>query len=136
MQTVISFNNCLPDLFVFQCPRCAQMFNAVFQGSTEVSGRRCPGCRQPLHLIFVPDPDGPPGDEEQNALLFHRTKPDSCPQCGSSKIADILYGYPHFGEELDRDIAAGKIVLGGCIHYEGASPEWRCTMCGFDFYPA
>ena len=41
-------------------------------------------------------------------------KPETCPACGASGIADILYGMVVFSEELEQDIESGRIVLGGC----------------------
>ena len=54
-----------------------------------------------------------------------------CPQCGSEKIADILYGYPGFSPELDKLLDKGKVVLGGCCITDN-DPLWRCTECGND----
>ena len=41
-------------------------------------------------------------------------QPDACPQCGSKRVASILYGLPMFNEELERRLSTGEIVLGGC----------------------
>lgn len=56
------------------------------------------------------------------------SKPRTCPNCGSSRIADILYGLPYYSEELERDIEAGRIVLGGCLISEN-NPSWICADC-------
>ena len=56
------------------------------------------------------------------------SKPDKCPECGSKKVASILYGLPMFDEELKRRINAGEIVLGGCC-VTGDDPLWRCVDC-------
>ena len=37
-----------------------------------------------------------------------------CPRCGSRHVAQILHGMPAFTEELQRELAEGKVVLGGC----------------------
>lgn len=58
--------------------------------------------------------------------------PDVCPDCGSRKVASILYGEPAWSPTLDDDIAAGRIVLGGCIVGE-RSPEYQCGACGSEF---
>jgi YgiT-type zinc finger domain-containing protein len=50
-----------------------------------------------------------------------------CPRCGSSNVAEILYGYP--SPELMERRRDEPIVLGGCeIHPDG--PAWRCLECG------
>jgi primosomal protein N' len=41
-------------------------------------------------------------------------KPEKCPDCGSEKIARILYGLPSFSESLRKRIENNEIVLGGC----------------------
>ena len=63
----------------------------------------------------------------------YRKKPKKCPECGSVKIADILYGYPDFSKELERDIEDGRVQLGGCI-VSGNDPVWECSECGTQFY--
>jgi len=60
-------------------------------------------------------------------------KPATCPHCGSSRVADILYGYPAFSEALEQDLAAGRITLGGCCVSDD-DPVWRCTACRTDIY--
>ncbi len=37
-----------------------------------------------------------------------------CPRCGSRHVAQILHGMPAFTEELQRELAEGKVVLDGC----------------------
>jgi len=59
-------------------------------------------------------------------------RPPACPQCGSSSIASIMYGYPAFGEELGRRLEAKEIVLGGCVITPGC-PRWHCHDCGRRF---
>ena len=54
----------------------------------------------------------------------HRT----CPSCGSKKCARILYGYLAYSKELERDLDAGKVVIGGCV-VTGNDPNWRCLDC-------
>ena len=56
-------------------------------------------------------------------------KPETCPECGSNRIADILYGLPHYGyPDLRRDLDEGRIVLGGCL-VESGQPRWFCMSC-------
>jgi rubrerythrin len=56
-------------------------------------------------------------------------KPDKCPECGSDKIANILFGLPAFSASLREKIEDHKIVLGGCC-VSNESPTWKCTVCG------
>jgi hypothetical protein len=56
------------------------------------------------------------------------SKPDRCPECGSEKVASILYGLPMFDEELERRLNAGEVVLGGCCVL-GDDPLWQCMEC-------
>jgi ribosomal protein L37AE/L43A len=55
-----------------------------------------------------------------------------CPACGAARVARILYGLPAGGPRLERDLAAGRIVLGGCCVSEGM-PLWRCAVCGHEW---
>ena len=57
-----------------------------------------------------------------------QSKPKKCPECGSDSIAEILYGLPAYDEQMERDLDAGKIVLGGCCVSDD-SPEWHCNKC-------
>lgn len=59
--------------------------------------------------------------------------PRSCPVCGKTTIAPIMYGLPDFNEELEHDVREGKIVLGGCV-VSDHDPQWMCTSCGALFY--
>ena len=36
-----------------------------------------------------------------------------CVKCGSNNTAEYLYGMPEFDEQLEKDIADGKVKLGG-----------------------
>lgn len=53
-----------------------------------------------------------------------------CPKCGNENIAEILYGLPVFDDKLERDLADGKIVLGGC---EDDTKRWHCNNCKTEF---
>lgn len=59
--------------------------------------------------------------------------PEKCPKCGSERIARILLGMPIFSEQLDADIQAGRIVLGGC-EMNGDDPAWQCKECETEIY--
>jgi hypothetical protein len=52
-----------------------------------------------------------------------------CGFCGSKRCAEILYGRVAMTEQLQEDLASGKVVLGGCLVYEDM-PRWRCLDCG------
>ncbi len=64
--------------------------------------------------------------------IFKR-KPGKCPLCNSRRIARILYGMPIFNEEQERQLAAGKIVLGGC-EMNHWNPKWQCVDCNAVFF--
>jgi len=56
------------------------------------------------------------------------TKPDKCPNCGSEKIAEILYGKPIDSPKLRNELEEGRIILGGCF-YADHFPAWKCLDC-------
>ncbi|HEX9935359.1 MAG TPA: hypothetical protein VGB38_09200 [bacterium] len=60
------------------------------------------------------------------------SKPEKCPKCGSPRVADILYGLQVF-HKVEKDIEAGRIVLGGCI-VDNNNPEWQCVECKTNIY--
>ena len=62
-----------------------------------------------------------------------RVKPRKCPKCGSLIVARILYGYPAYSEELQTDMKAGRIVLGGCC-ITLDDPAWKCKDCETEIY--
>ncbi|HLA09031.1 MAG TPA: hypothetical protein VJ023_00325 [Pyrinomonadaceae bacterium] len=56
-------------------------------------------------------------------------KPRTCLECGSKRVAVILYGLPNFSDdELMRKEELGKIVFGGCV-ITGEDPLWQCVDC-------
>lgn len=56
-----------------------------------------------------------------------------CPICGKrDQVIRILYGYP--AEEAQKDEAAGKIKLGGCVIHEDIK-KWHCKRDDLDFNP-
>ncbi len=57
-----------------------------------------------------------------------KSKPKKCPNCGSAKVASILYGLPMFNEELERDLESGEVILGGCCVTDD-DPLWQCMEC-------
>jgi hypothetical protein len=42
-------------------------------------------------------------------------------------MTPIVYGYP--GAKMREDAEAGKVVIGGCVVYQGASPAKVCRDC-------
>ena len=56
-------------------------------------------------------------------------RPQSCPACGSPRIARILYGLPDFSKDLEEALSEGTVTLGGCV-VTGDDPEWECLACG------
>ncbi len=60
-----------------------------------------------------------------------KTRPP-CPRCGSGDVAWILRGYPAMDEELDADLDARRVILGGCLVWPDQS-DHRCNTCGFEF---
>ncbi len=66
-------------------------------------------------------------------MIRLKRRPRKCPQCGSAKIANILYGYPVFDSKLEKLLDEGKIALGGCV-ISGNDPTWRCVDCETDIY--
>ncbi|MBE1534691.1 hypothetical protein [Actinomadura algeriensis] len=55
--------------------------------------------------------------------------PPACPHCGGAPIP-IVYGLP--GSDLFEEAERGKVVLGGCVVWEG-NPRWHCSACGHGF---
>jgi hypothetical protein len=55
-------------------------------------------------------------------------KPKKCPKCGYEKIAEILWGNPAWSKKLEKDLAAGKVALGGCCVEEN-NDQWQCGSC-------
>ena len=51
-----------------------------------------------------------------------------CPKCGGTDIAVILWGLPHFDENLKQEIKNKKTVLGGCC-ITGNDPKLECNDC-------
>ena len=51
-----------------------------------------------------------------------------CPECGSNKVANIIYGYVELSEDLKKELDAGRTRLGGCCVSED-SHVWRCNSC-------
>lgn len=55
-----------------------------------------------------------------------------CVKCGSNNTAEYLFGMPKFDEQLEKDIADGKVKLGGCMVTD-FDPKYHCNECDIDF---
>jgi len=60
-------------------------------------------------------------------------QPDSCPACGSNRVARILYGKPSHRPQLMEKVREGKIVFGGCI-IDRDNPSWKCLACATNIH--
>lgn len=70
---------------------------------------------------------------EQGKRHEYPRQPEKCPACDERKIAEILYGMPAYSAELQADLDAGRIVLGGCC-IGNDDPAWQCTACGAEIH--
>ena len=62
-----------------------------------------------------------------------KAKPAKCPNCGSTRVAPILYGEPI--EEAVAMAKRGQLAIGGCCVFEG-QPEWYCWACEHEWFDA
>ena len=53
----------------------------------------------------------------------------NCPQCGTARVARILYGLPILDDDLRLELSEKKVILGGCVIGQG-SPTHQCVECG------
>ena len=51
-----------------------------------------------------------------------------CPECDSSSVAEILWGYLANCDKLKDALDKKEIVLGGCLVTEN-DPKWECNNC-------
>ncbi|MCI0531529.1 MAG: hypothetical protein L0Y74_06240 [candidate division Zixibacteria bacterium] len=58
--------------------------------------------------------------------MSKETSPLLCPECGSHKVGEIIYGEVIVPEWR-------RILLGGCCIAIGSSPKWRCMDCTHDW---
>jgi DNA-directed RNA polymerase subunit RPC12/RpoP len=65
-----------------------------------------------------------------NARTTKVGKRHPCPRCGARDVAAILWGYPSYSEQLERDERAGELFIGGCM--PGPS-RYRCNACRTEF---
>jgi hypothetical protein len=71
--------------------------------------------------------------------VYRSRKPRKCPACGFAPVGEILYGFPNYDEQMQADMDAGKIIIGGCFmpEYENgkwSAPWWQCSRCGCGIY--
>ena len=52
----------------------------------------------------------------------------NCPNCNSSNIAEILWGFYPNTELIQESLDKKEIVLGGCI-VTVHDPKWECNEC-------
>lgn len=71
--------------------------------------------------------------KKEAPLLIVNQKPSACPFCLEKTIATILWGKPHMTPALEKKIASGEVILGGCVIPENA-PTWKCAHCGATFF--
>ena len=55
-----------------------------------------------------------------------------CVKCGGHNTAEYLYGLPYMSEELEKNIADGKVKLGGC-EVSDFDSKYHCNECDIDF---
>lgn len=56
-------------------------------------------------------------------------RPAKCPQCGSKRVADIVYGLVLITPDLNARLKSGRSSLGGCFVSDD-NPQWHCAGCG------
>ena len=54
-----------------------------------------------------------------------------CPNCGSDSIARIQWGMPSMGGDLRDELAAGEVIIGGCLG--PFTNDRHCNACGLSF---
>lgn len=70
-------------------------------------------------------------DPDRTVFTHRGLRPIACGECGSEKVARIVYGlvwYP----TLEEDLRAGTVTLGGCT-VEDNLPLWECRACGYSW---
>ena len=58
--------------------------------------------------------------------------PSKCPECGSAKVAEIVYGLPSSDWDWEKDVDAGRVRLGGCC-VPPDPRQWKCDSCGHEW---
>ena len=52
--------------------------------------------------------------------------PQKCPECGSAKVAEIVYGYP--SSDWEKDVDSGKVDSDGALQNRG-SDQIQSNRC-------
>ena len=77
--------------------------------------------------------DGDPGEADTTTEPVKTARRSgTCPRCRSHEIAKIQYGMPAFSKRLEADLAAHRVVLGGCMVWDEQADR-SCTACGLEF---
>jgi hypothetical protein len=64
----------------------------------------------------------------QDSHRYTPARPAECPQCHSERVAEIVYGVPHYSKAFQAELDSGRICLGGSWSWD-ESPQWRCLSC-------
>jgi hypothetical protein len=60
--------------------------------------------------------------------------PARCPNCGSPRVAKLLYGYLADDiPQVERALKNGIIASGGCGGGGPGDPKWKCGSCSFEW---
>ncbi|MGL4993546.1 MAG: hypothetical protein ACRC6R_05395 [Bacteroidales bacterium] len=73
-----------------------------------------------LILLNITDPAEP---------IWAERKPSKCKRCGSTHIADVIYGVSDLEHELYKEIERGEIILADNLPTR-VGPYWCCADCG------
>jgi DNA-directed RNA polymerase subunit RPC12/RpoP len=68
-----------------------------------------------------------------NPKRILKKKPQKCPKCGHSPVAEILYGMPAYDDEMADQVQAGKLYIAGCM-FTIPHTHWKCSKCKREFY--
>lgn len=78
-------------------------------------------------LLTVPPKRQRAGLRSGEVPTAENGSPETCPQCGSHHVAEILYGLPDLDQVLP-EVDAGRVVMSGCCVFDD-SPRYRCLDC-------
>jgi hypothetical protein len=65
---------------------------------------------------------------QRRAQFLAELAEQRCPNCGSASVAKFMYGIPRFTPELNEDLDANRVILGGCSVWPD-DPLWACLEC-------
>ena len=57
---------------------------------------------------------------------------NTCPNCHSADVAEIMFGEPAWSPDLAAQIETGEVTLGSCLIGDD-SPRFECNACGKRF---